>query len=62
MTFFEICLDEISYGTPYLQVCTKKSVCKYFFPREISSAAPTRMLLCVLLYTPQNVTQHLIGV
>jgi len=41
MTFFEICLDEISYNTPYLQVLTeKKSVCKYFFLREISSAAP----------------------
>jgi len=24
MSFFEICLDEISYDTPYLQVCTEK--------------------------------------
>ena len=41
MTFFEICLDEISYDTPYLQVCSeKKSVLKDFFLREISSAAP----------------------
>jgi len=24
MTFFEICLDEISYDTPYLQVCIEK--------------------------------------
>ena len=42
MTFFEICLDEISYDTPYLQVCTeKKSVWKYFFLSEISGAAPS---------------------
>jgi len=26
MTFFEICLDEISYNRPYLQVCTEKKV------------------------------------
>ncbi len=24
MTFFEICLDEISYNAPYLQVCPEK--------------------------------------
>jgi len=24
MTFFEICFDEISYDTPYLQVCIEK--------------------------------------
>ena len=24
MTFFEICFDEISYDTPYLQVCAEK--------------------------------------
>ena len=40
--FFEICFDEISYNTPYLQVCTKKKKClNIFFLREISSAAPT---------------------
>ena len=40
-TFFEIGLDEISYETPYLQVCTEKKKClKIFFLREISSAAP----------------------
>jgi len=26
MTFFEICLDEISYDTPYLQVCTELKI------------------------------------
>jgi hypothetical protein len=32
MTFFDMCLDEISYDTPYLQVCSeKKSVLKDFF-------------------------------
>jgi len=42
MTFFEICLDDISYDTPYLQVCNEKKKClKIFFLREISSAAPT---------------------
>ena len=41
MTFFEICLGEISYVTPYLQVCTEKKKClNIFFLREISSAAP----------------------
>ncbi len=40
ITFFEICLDVISYDTPYLQVCTeKKSVWKYFF-LEKSSVQP----------------------
>jgi hypothetical protein len=42
MTFFEMCLDEISYNTPYLQVCSEKKRClKRFFLREISNAAPT---------------------
>jgi len=42
MTFFEIFLDEISYNTPYLQVCTEKKKClKIFFLKEISSAAPS---------------------
>jgi len=42
MIFFEICLDEISYNTPYLKVCIEKKKClKIFFLREISSAAPT---------------------
>jgi len=41
MTFFEICLDEISYNTQYLQVCIEKKKClKIFSLREISSAAP----------------------
>jgi hypothetical protein len=32
MTFFEMCLDEISYDTPYLQVCSEKKKCvKRFF-------------------------------
>jgi hypothetical protein len=32
MTFFEMCLDEISYDTPYLQDCNEKKKClKRFF-------------------------------
>jgi hypothetical protein len=32
MSFFEMCLDEISYDTPYLQVCSEKKKClKKFF-------------------------------
>jgi hypothetical protein len=43
MTFFEMCIDDISYNTPYLQVCSEKKNClKIFFLREISSAAPTQ--------------------
>jgi len=38
--FFEFCLDEISYNTPYLQVFTeKKKYLKIFFLIEIFSAA-----------------------
>ena len=29
--FFEICLDEISYDTLYLQVCTEKKKCSKIF-------------------------------
>jgi len=29
--FFEICLDEISYNTPYLQVCIEKKVFENIF-------------------------------
>ncbi len=36
MPFFEICLDEISYDTPYLQVCIERKKClRIFFLREI---------------------------
>jgi hypothetical protein len=41
MTFFEICLDKISYDTPYLQVCTEKKKClKIFFFLEKSPVQP----------------------
>ena len=40
MTFFEICLDEISYDTPYLQVCTEKKVFENIFFLEKSPVQP----------------------
>jgi len=43
MTFFEICLDEISYDTPYLQVCSEKKVFEYIFFLEKSPVQPQPM-------------------
>jgi len=40
MTFFEIYLDEISYDTPYLQVCTEKKVFENIFFLEKSPVQP----------------------
>jgi hypothetical protein len=40
MTFFEICLDEISYYTPYLQDCNEKKKCLKFFFLEKSPVQP----------------------
>jgi len=38
--FFEICLDEISYDTPYLQVCTEKKVFENIFFLDKSPVQP----------------------
>jgi hypothetical protein len=38
MTFFEMCLGEISYNTPYLQVCREKKVFEKIFFLEKSPA------------------------
>jgi len=40
MTFFEIYLDEISYDTPYLQVCTEKKVFENIFFFKKSPGQP----------------------
>jgi len=56
MTFFEICFDEISYDTPYLQVCIEKKKClKIFFLREISSAA---LIVSVGHHVTVNMVPH----
>jgi len=45
MTFFEVCLDEISYDTPYLQVCTEKKMFDNIFFLENSPVQPLSQLL-----------------
>jgi len=40
MTFYEICLDEISYNAPYLQFCTEKKVFENIFFMEKSPVQP----------------------
>ena len=49
MTFFEICLDEISYDTPYLQVCLEKKKClKIFFSWRNLQCSPYLQWSCNL--------------